>query len=239
MTESLTSEKSRATAFHQLAVARVSSVSVKFKASKTLAGSGFTFINRPTLHTITTTMDNQLIFQASQELEALRKQPSQEVHFPPACMKLMLSLRGNSHCVDCGCVNPEWASVSYGTLICMQCSGKHRSFGVQTSFVRSVRMDTWKHGQILSMLEGGNAQLTGFLERHDLGTSSELYSKRYHTKAAKFYRTQLAKHVEHVSGRGEYQGRDASRGKQSTSSCAKSHTTAERLSQRSLSVSAQ
>eukprot|EP00960_Hanusia_phi_P060013 764366-Hanusia_phi.AAC.2 len=29
-------------------------------------------------------------------------------------------------CADCGAPNPEWASISLGILICMQCSGIHR-----------------------------------------------------------------------------------------------------------------
>lgn len=166
-------------------------------------------------------MDQQrssLIQIASLELEALRHVPKHSGEsFPSACRKLLLSLPGNLQCSDCGSPDPEWASVTYGTLICLQCSGRHRSYGVQTSFVRSIRMDTWNHEQVLAMLEGGNAQLKGFFERHNMGNSSALLNKRYHTKASKFYRTHLSKHVESVSQAGAYQGREASR---SRTSCA-------------------
>ena len=53
--------------------------------------------------------------------------------FPPGCLKLLFSLPGNNKCVDCSEKRPEWASVSYGVLLCLKCCGRHRGFGVQVS----------------------------------------------------------------------------------------------------------
>lgn len=150
---------------------------------------------------------------AAQELEAIRGLPNHSGAntFPVSCRRLVQNLPGNRRCCDCGAANPDWACVSYGTLVCMTCSGRHRSYGVQTSVVRSMTMDAWSHQHVLAMLEGGNHQMKGFFERHDLGSSSALSSKRYHTKAARFYKVNLQKHVRRVAELGAYQGREYSR----------------------------
>jgi hypothetical protein len=152
--------------------------------------------------------------QAASELEKLRSVPKHDgIDFPWACRQIMNSLPGNSTCVDCCSRNPEWASVTYGVLICTKCAGRHRSYGVQNSFVKSVNMDAWSHSQVLAMLEGGNDQLNLFFDRHQMGNASSLTAKRYHTKAGLFYRSNLSKHVELVSNKGLYEGREASRRK--------------------------
>mmetsp|Transcript_38883 Transcript_38883/g.79509 ORF Transcript_38883/g.79509 Transcript_38883/m.79509 type:complete len:182 (-) Transcript_38883:149-694(-) len=125
-------------------------------------------------------------------------------------------------------------------------------------------MDGWSHTQILSMLEGGNDQLSGFFIRHSLspraadgGVSGEalaaaeaaaataaaiaanhqtkrpnstirsnscgnavdeIVARRYKTKAALFYRQNLAKHVVAVAADGEYKGREAARKRSSKKS---------------------
>ena len=41
-------------------------------------------------------------------------------------------------------VDPEWASINLGVLVCIECSGIHRSMGVHISKVRSFTLDKWE-----------------------------------------------------------------------------------------------
>jgi len=88
--------------------------------------------------------------------------------FPPACLALLKTLSGNNRCIDCAGFEPEWASIRFGAMLCLQCSGRHRKLGVNISPVRSTTLDSWTLVEILSMLEGGNTQLKQFFHRHKL-----------------------------------------------------------------------
>lgn len=98
-------------------------------------------------------------------------------------------------------------------------------------------MDSWSHDQVLSLLEGGNGQLEDFFVRHGLGRGGNVLvedrrrrtvqqweeekrcrvvDRRYETKAALFYRENLAVHVEKVGSQHRYKGRDASRRRRTT-----------------------
>ncbi|KAF2499646.1 centaurin-beta-2 [Lophium mytilinum] len=61
--------------------------------------------------------------------------------------KLLQQIRdadaGNSVCADCGSESKvEWVSINLGIVVCIECSGIHRSLGTHISKVRSLTLDT-------------------------------------------------------------------------------------------------
>lgn len=176
-----------------------------------------------------------ILHRVAAELEAMRSDETISLAsfhpMPTGCMTLLRSLPGNHKCVDCGALNPQWASISYGCLLCVQCCGRHRSYGVNVSRVRSITMDNWLHCDVVAMLEGGNHQLSKFFDRHNLSPRHSIDSSnklpferekapnqltssnefRYLTKAARFYRENMLKHVKKIISSGIYKGRDATR----------------------------
>jgi hypothetical protein len=47
----------------------------------------------------------------------------------------------NPICADCGAPHPDWLLVNLGAVVCIECSGVHRSLGVHVSKVRSLTLD--------------------------------------------------------------------------------------------------
>jgi hypothetical protein len=86
------------------------------------------------------------IYKAAIELESLKQNEEKQFQnnnnshhhegqrFPLHCLKLLYKIPGNLHCMDCNVNNPQWASLTFGTLLCIVCSGRHRHMGVQVSF---------------------------------------------------------------------------------------------------------
>uniref|UniRef100_A0A3P8P6X3 Arf-GAP with coiled-coil, ANK repeat and PH domain-containing protein n=1 Tax=Astatotilapia calliptera TaxID=8154 RepID=A0A3P8P6X3_ASTCA len=84
------------------------------------------------------------------------------------------SLPGNELCSDCGQTAPCWASINLGVLLCIECSGIHRSLGVHFSKVRSLTLDSWEPELLKLMCELGNTVINQIYE----GSCEELGAKK-------------------------------------------------------------
>uniref|UniRef100_A0A3Q3VYF3 Arf-GAP with coiled-coil, ANK repeat and PH domain-containing protein n=1 Tax=Mola mola TaxID=94237 RepID=A0A3Q3VYF3_MOLML len=84
------------------------------------------------------------------------------------------NLPGNELCCDCGQTAPCWASINHGVLLCIECSGIHRSLGVHCSKVRSLTLDSWEPELLKLMCELGNTVINQIYE----GACEELGAKK-------------------------------------------------------------
>ncbi|RYY83912.1 hypothetical protein EON63_10255 [archaeon] len=89
------------------------------------------------------------------------------------------ALDSNQTCADCGEKEPAWASLGFGTFICLNCAGHHRSLGVHITKVRSVRLDAWTREQVRVMEEGGNVAFLDYLATLEDLSSSSAARRRY------------------------------------------------------------
>jgi Arf-GAP/GTPase/ANK repeat/PH domain-containing protein 1/3 len=60
-----------------------------------------------------------------------------------ASVQTIKQIPGNGFCADCDQINPTWASLNLGALICMDCASLHRNLGTHLSRVRSLELDEW------------------------------------------------------------------------------------------------
>lgn len=121
-----------------------------------------------------------------------------------ADLAIVKALPGNDTCAECPMKHPQWASVSFGTLFCLECSGIHRSLGVHISFVRSIAMDSWSESQLEIMKNGGNDKCNAYLKANGVSptkyTTNEAVNggikKKYDNDVAMLYKLKLKARLE-------------------------------------------
>eukprot|EP00727_Mastigamoeba_balamuthi_P010833 m51a1_g6372 hypothetical protein (1150) ;mRNA; r:126741-131727 len=74
------------------------------------------------------------------------------------------SIPGNKFCADCEAPDPTWASINLGVLVCLECSGVHRSLGTHITKVRSLALDRWNLETLMFMKNRGNTKSNAVYE---------------------------------------------------------------------------
>ena len=79
---------------------------------------------------------------------SLRDSNMSEMSTPSTDMAALHAIPGNEVCADCKAPLPEWVSLNLGVIICLECSGIHRSLGTHVSKVRSLCLDKIPRAQL-------------------------------------------------------------------------------------------
>lgn len=66
-------------------------------------------------------------------------------------------------------IDPDWASLNLGALMCIECSGIHRNLGTHVSRVRSLDLDDWPIELIKVMSSIGNELANSVWEENTQG----------------------------------------------------------------------
>jgi ADP-ribosylation factor GTPase-activating protein 2/3 len=99
----------------------------------------------------------------------------------------------NNKCIDCEKKNPKWASVYLGIFLCIDCAGKHREYGVQISFVRSLTLDAWSQRQITFLEQGGNTKSIEYFKKYGISRPID-----YKNSSVQKYKQELTKKVDSI-----------------------------------------
>lgn len=108
-----------------------------------------------------------------------------------AIFKKLQANPDNNKCFDCEKKNPKWSSVYFGIYLCLDCAGKHREYGVQISFVRSVNLDTWNKKYLTHMELGGNTKAHEYFQKQGIKTPYD-----YKSSFVQKYKQELIKKAE-------------------------------------------
>ncbi|XP_047225058.1 arf-GAP with GTPase, ANK repeat and PH domain-containing protein 2 isoform X2 [Girardinichthys multiradiatus] len=97
-----------------------------------------------------TAIESQIL-ASLQSCESGRNKARRSSQSEAVALQAIRNTKGNNLCVDCEALNPTWASLNLGALICIECSGIHRNLGTHLSRVRSLDLDDWP-GELTQVL---------------------------------------------------------------------------------------
>ncbi|CAH0380490.1 unnamed protein product [Bemisia tabaci] len=75
----------------------------------------------------------------------------------------MTSLK-TRNCADCGSLDPPWALINRGLLVCNECCSIHRSLGRHISQIRSINNSTWAATQLAMVTTLAYSSVNSFWE---------------------------------------------------------------------------
>ncbi|CAF5023987.1 unnamed protein product, partial [Rotaria sp. Silwood1] len=112
-------------------------------------------------------IEQQILFSI-QNIESSKAARAAKIGGPtiadPASVQAIKQISGNNFCADCDQINPTWASLNLGSLICMDCASLHRNLGTHLSRVRSLELDEWPSELVQVMRSIGNKLVNSIWE---------------------------------------------------------------------------
>ena len=118
------------------------------------------------------------------------------MHFSNEAFTELMKIKENKRCFDCNTKSCQWASINNGIFLCTNCSGIHRGFGVDKSYIRSILWDNWTENQLEFMKQGGNKNLKEFLLEYPYDIKQITPDKFYGSKIISYYRKLLKSKVD-------------------------------------------
>lgn len=73
-------------------------------------------------------------------------------------------LAANTKCADCDSESPDWVSINIGSIVCLRCSGVHRSLGAHISKMRSLTLDRLEPTLLTMLQKLGNVEINRIYE---------------------------------------------------------------------------
>lgn len=129
-------------------------------------------------------MEEEVAKSPSESMKQLNKEKV------PLYFNEILLANSNSMCIDCGSTDCTWVSLGFGTILCLNCAGHHRSMGTHVTLVRSITLDSWSEDQLRIVKEGGNFAFQEYVSKLDVSDDEDVNhaTKKYDIPEVLYYR---------------------------------------------------